>query len=155
MVEKRQTTAFDNWEVYRKFLKDLGTTGTLGISMAQAELIFIATTPDAHASEYRSAPKYYTPWYYSSYLSAYQYDKSRITHLNTDFCLGAMGVFHIEVLGESSGAAHNICSHLQVCSRLCDVYQQTSQANLKKRAAPGRFHSQKTALSPDLKDRMW
>ena len=45
LVEQRQVQAFDDWERYLKFLKDLGTTSELGLSMAQVELVFIATAP--------------------------------------------------------------------------------------------------------------
>ena len=48
------------------------------------------------------------------------------------FAWGRWGFLNIEALGEKTGFGQDAQSLLQVCTRLCDIYQQTSQADFEK-----------------------
>ena len=114
----QQYRPYPSWEKLRRRL-----AACPSLSAEQAEMVFIATTTNAHSREHD------TPDYYSNYISPEgKYDKSKIVAVPSEFCLGTVACFRIEAKGQlTENKKPQVATHLLAVAKLGEVCHVTSE----------------------------
>ncbi|NUM35498.1 MAG: hypothetical protein HUU50_13200 [Candidatus Brocadiae bacterium] len=109
---------FLTWNEFRQELRVCP-----GINFKEAELIFIATTTNAHTRNYDE------PSYYVNYISPEgHYSKANVVVANTEFSLGPLGCFYLKSTGEIT-QSNEVISQFIVTTvvKLFECYRLSSE----------------------------